>query len=734
MENIRIAAISLGLLLGASLPAAAETMLVKNGRPQATIVALPDAKGYNLTAAARLNSMLRSIAGDTLAVADKMPRRGTAVVIGEPARRASHDGYEITTTPDGSLHIATAGGKGAIYGVNHLLEQMMGVDYLSRDYFTFTPSADVVIPTVDVVETPAFRYRQTQSYSFDDPFYRDWTRTGEPSDVFIDGMWVHTMNRILPSDRFGESHPEYYSFINGERRPGHHSQWCLTSDAVFEACCEQLDSIFAANPEKTLISVSQNDGNDTNCHCEECTRLEQYEGSPSGPIIHFMNKLASRYPDKEFSTLAYLFSMQPPRHVKPLPNVNIMLCDIDCMREVPLTDNASGRDFVRAIDGWSRISNNIFVWDYGINFDNIVSPFPNFHVMQPNVKLFRDHHANMIFEQVHGGEGCDLTELRSYLMAKLMWNPDIDYDSTMHHFVDRYYGAAAPYVYDYIKMREGALLSSGTNLWIYDSPVTHKNGMLNPACRRAYNALFDKAEQAVAADSARLAHVRMARLPLMYADLEIARATGTGDPDDLRRQVADFRRYTEAYGVGSLTERRNPPADYCDIYLNRYMPSDKPNKARGAIVTYAIEPKPGYMPIADKALTDGLYGGTTFVESWVGWEGTDADFTLDLGELTDISEITTDFLHQSGAWILEPRRVTWSVAATPDGEWTPFGSHEFAEDRDMAVKFNTVGATSAEPVQARYIRVQVDGLGLCPSWHFGVGHPVWFFIDEVTAR
>ena len=52
--------------------------------------------------------------------------------------------------------------------------------------------------------------------------------------------------------------------------------------------------------------------------------------------------------------------MQPPKHVKPLPNVNIMLCDIDCKREVPLTDNASGRDFVKALEGWSKISDNIF--------------------------------------------------------------------------------------------------------------------------------------------------------------------------------------------------------------------------------------------------------------------------------------------------------------------------------------------------------------------------------------
>ena len=45
---------------------------------------------------------------------------------------------------------------------------------------------------------------------------------------------------------------------------------------------------------------------------------------------------------------------------------------------------------------------------------------------------------------------------------------------------------------------EGALIGSGQRLWIYDSPVSHKYGMLKPALMRRYNHLFDLAEKAVA--------------------------------------------------------------------------------------------------------------------------------------------------------------------------------------------------------------------------------------------
>ena len=95
---------------------------------------------------------------------------------------------------------------------------------------------------------------------------------------------------------------------------------------------KQVDSIFRANPNRKIISVSQNDGNFTYCQCDNCKKIDEAEGGPSGSIIYFLNKLAARFPDKEFSTLAYLYSMNPPKNIKPLPNVNIMLCDIDCLQ------------------------------------------------------------------------------------------------------------------------------------------------------------------------------------------------------------------------------------------------------------------------------------------------------------------------------------------------------------------------------------------------------------------
>ena len=721
----------LGLSAVLPMAAGAQMTLVKDGKPQASIV-ICQPTAADSAAAKMLNKFVYRISGATLPITRQAKAKKNVILLGQSSTAATEDGYEITCR-SGELSVKTGGGRGTLYGVCTLLERYMCVDYWAKDAYTLMPSRTITLPQISLNDSPAFRFRQTFSYSNDDPDYEAWFRLEHQDQIFAGDLWVHTFNRILPASVYGKSHPEYYSFINGQRRPGDHSQWCLSNPELFELVCHKVDSIFKAHPGMKMISISQNDGNNTYCQCPECKKVDEYEGSPSGSLIRFLNKLAARFPDKEFSTLAYLYSMHPPKHVKPLKNVNIMLCDIDCKREVPLTDNASGRDFVSALEGWARISDNIFIWDYGINFDNMVVPFPNFHILQKNLALFKKNHATMVFEQVNGQRGTDFAEMRAYMLAKLMWNPDQDADLLMREFLYGYYGAAAPYLYKYQNLLQGALLASGTPLWIYDSPVSHKNGMLNHNLMRTYQELFDKAEAAVAGDSTLLGRVQVARLPIQYSELEIARTETGGDREAIERKLEDFREKAARYGVTQLNERNNNVEDYCQLYRSRFLPHANTNKAAGSKVIWINKPAARYQPIADKALTDGLYGGATYVESWVGWEGQDADFILDMGSEKTFSSVSTDFLLQSGAWVLLPKSVSYSYS-TDNKNYRSLGTHEFQEDRSGSIKFVPGEVKSDAPVTARYIHVQVKTIGLCPSWHYGVGYPAWFFMDEVEVK
>lgn len=711
----------------------AQTVLVKNRKPVGRII-VPSNNETDKCAANLMQDFTKRISGAELPIvfAAATPKKGDVLIESKQVNGVKEDGFSLSTK-DGYLHIIGGTGNGSIYGVVTLLEKYLGCNYWGENEYSVPSLATIELKAIDMTDNPAFRYRQSQCYAMKtDTVYKLWNRLEEPNETFAANYWVHTFDKLLPSAVYGEKHPEYYSYFNGKRHPGKASQWCLTNPEVFEIVAARLDSIFKANPDKHIISVSQNDGNYTNCVCDNCKAVDEYEGALSGNVIRFLNKLAARFPDKEFSTLAYLYTMNPPKHVKPLPNVNIMLCDIDCKREVSLPENESGQAFMKAMEGWSAITNNIFVWDYGINFDGYLTPFPNFHILKDNIKLFKDHHATMHFSQIAGSRGGDFAELRAYMVSKLMWNPEADSDSLMETFLNGYYKEAAPYIYQYIKVMEGALLGSGVPLWIYDSPVTHKHGMLKPELMRRYNALFDEAEKAVADDKEALMRVRRSRLPLQFSELEIARTESEKDLNDIVRKLNLFEERVKEFNVPTINERNNSPLDYCKLYRERYLPQAQKNIAAGAKITCSPEPGEKYRQLAETALTDDLFGGATYADSWVGWEGMDAGFVMDMGEEKTFHSISTDFLHQLGAWILLPKQVTYSVSS--DGKnYTTLGTYDIPEDQSVQVKFVDVKHTSAAPIKARYIKVDIIGTKVCPHWHYGVGHPCWFFLDEVTV-
>lgn len=710
----------------------AQVSIVSGGRSSSRIV-LNGGNRTNFTAANLLQRFICEATGCRLPiVAQGKAQPGDIWLGGTIRKEVSNDGYSLSTV-GGILSIAGRG-NGTVYGVVSFLERYLNMDYWSDHCYSLPKTLSVKLPLFSLVDNPTFRYRQTQNYAMStDTVYKWWYRLEEPKEFFAANYWVHTFNRLLPAEEFGRSHPEYFAYYNGKYHPGSASQWCLTNPNVLKIVIHRIDSIFKAHPDMKMICVSQNDGNNTNCKCDNCARIDAEEGAYSGSLIRFINQIAAHFPDKQIATLAYLYTMKPPRLVKPLSNVVVMLCDIDCKREVSLTENASGRDFVQALEGWGKICRQLYVWDYGINFDNYLSPFPNFHILQDNIQLFHKNNVTMHFSQIASSRGGDFAELRSYLVSKLMWNAYADVDSLMQHFLRGYYGKASPYIYRYINIMEGAIVASGKDLWIYDSPVTHKDGMLKPSLMKRYNYLFDAAEKAVATDTLLLRHVQMSRLPLMYSALEIARTQPNMDKVKESERLKLFEQRAMEFRVPTLNERNNPPSEYCRLYRERYLKDISHNLAYGKSVHFLLPPSAKYEKIGATALTDGLLGGTTFVESWIGWEGKDGAFVVDLGEVKSLHRVSCDFLHQLGAWILLPRKVKYSYSE--DGKsFSHWQDIDIPELRESKVLFKQISAESSQPVQARYIKVEIEGTKECPSWHYGVGYPSWFFLDEFMAE
>lgn len=642
-------------------------------------------------------------------------------------------------TENTSLYITGGNNKGCLYGVYEFLEKYAGCRFWTPQAEYIPDQKTIAVPKLDVRSKPAFQSREVYYAGMEDDDFAGKMRCDRHAWKGGEnwGLWVHTMFRLVPPERYFAKHPEYYALMAGKRTT---TQLCLTNPDVLRITIANLKKLIKKHPEKKYWSVSQMD-NYGACECDACREIDEKEGSHSGTMISFVNKVASAFPGKVISTLAYQYTRQAPLHVKPAPNVNIMLCTIECDRSRPLETDTSAGSFVSDLRQWAAISKDILVWDYVIQFTNMIAPFPNLPVLQPNIQLFKKYGVNAVFEQGCHGTYSENQELRQYLLSKLLWNPDINVDSLTFEFLNGYYGPAAPYIHRYLDKMAVSLKKSGGLLWIYSSPMEETGSFLSPSDLSEYSRFFDLAENSVSAEPEYLKRVQMARLPLRYAILEIRKRYITGQDGFLEMKDGKMviKQGTEQeldtlvnqsirYGVKTYHEKKQDPEMYRKAALDFFYNAYRENLATGKPYDLSVQPARKYSADGAGSLTDGKRGSPNYYVLWQGFEGQDLSLTVDLGKPTVFNYAGMEFLQDLTSWIFMPERLKCSASLDND----QFSEIFVADSLSSSEPVTTMEVGKLiENQQARYVRFEITGQKICPGWHIGHGGKAWLFTDEI---
>lgn len=513
----------------------------RNARPQARIEAIPE----SARAAEILAARLSEITGAALAVSPRA-QSGSPVTAGPPDRRIlfqmtdqyGKDGYSYAASDD-QLLIQAGTGQAFVYAVYDLLEQTAGCRFYTQAETDLPADPDLVLKVRPQAIQPKMFYREVYYRGFEDRSFAEKHKMAPSNKHEGWGFWCHSFQMLIPNETYVPAHPEYFALIDGVRHPK--GEPCLSNPAVFAIVRDNLRRQMLERPECRYWSVSQND-DDLYCRCPDCARQDSIDGGPMGSILTFVNKIAAEFPDKVISTLAYWYSRKAPRLTRPAPNVHIMLCNIEALRGLPIATDPRNEGTRQELLDWEKICGNISLWDYCIQFANLVSPFPNLRVLGPNIRFFTEHHVTMLFSQANREIGGEFSALRGYLLAKLMWNPDIDERAVMEDFCGGYYGAASTAVLAYIDSLHDAMEATGGRAGIFEGPRNHRDTYLTRDRLDGYSRLFDQAELAVADDPARLFRVREARLPIRYAAIVLQYGTPEERLDQLRHFAAIARK------------------------------------------------------------------------------------------------------------------------------------------------------------------------------------------------
>lgn len=591
--------------------------LLENGEVKATVVYSEGASESLIAAADFMAATLERMSGSNgvrTAVKDGS-ESGFSIYVGMAANSAAidlsdvkDDGYRLEIKPEG-IYIVGKTDDAARNGIYDFLETHLECMYVSPEN-TYVP----IFPTVKLAleektVNPTITWRKVYQYeSVQNGWYERLkmngtiVKEGENSIELYNewGTWCHSSFEFVPPEKYFDEHPEYYAKFLGKRRyqfnvlgrtfPTH---LCYTNEEVYQIAEAELVKRIEANPEVKFWDFSIMDTYFATCRCKECKKFNKEAGSEMGTLLAFLNRLADAirddYPDVYLSTLAYQRVKNPPKNMKCAPNLCINVCAFPGTQSYPYSTEGgikASREFAERVVEWGKICDNILVWDYVVNFTHLKLPFPNFEFQKENLEFYLENNIRFVFHQGSREPMDENAEMRTYLLSRQLWDKDVDLLALAKKYVAVVYGDAAGLVEEYMDTANAAMIESGADLSLYDSPKKHKNGYLAPKLTDKYLELTEKMlEVAENSDTVNVKAVEMLRVNALYAKM-------TDASWDYRAKKAAFEEFK------ALSEKYNFTKSGEIVEMSRFVEKDYPRTLIWIVFKYVLSVLGGIAVIA----------------------------------------------------------------------------------------------------------------------------------------
>lgn len=379
-----------------------------------------------------------------------------------------NDGYAMLVD-GGNLYVTGALDRGTLFGVYDFLEKYLGVRMYGgvtypekQEMYEIKEKLRADIPAdLRTVYYSPVAFRKTSWTAVNDGWacFPFWNCYNSSEFKFAAGA-VHTIAHLAET--------------GGDLSPNP----CLTDENIYQTVLKNVRLELEKYPGAQYVNISQTDGTSHGCQCKNCLAIEAEEGSPSGPWIRFVNRIANDikedYPNVLVETLAYTFTEKPPKVTKPAENVAVCLCTSSCCFVHAIDDPDCPRNatFAGYVKDWSEICDHLRIWTYSGNFQATDNGdkngfAPNFRVIRQSVKYFVDHNVTAVYVegQQHPADrqSTAMGELRAYLWGRALWNPDMteeEFIAYTNDFMNYYYGDAGPLLLKYVDTVYGDMLDN----------------------------------------------------------------------------------------------------------------------------------------------------------------------------------------------------------------------------------------------------------------------------------
>lgn len=564
--------------------------LFESGKSDYTIVVEPQATECVRYAAEELRDWMEKVSGVALPIENNLTagQQGKRLVVGY--NKLLCQNLSDVAVPDGendSFTYRSRGGdvffwgdtdRGTLYAVYSFLERELGCRWLNSRV-SVTPKSDRwSFGELYHSETPAIRMRCIFYYdALGHPEFAARLKSNDAHGSKYGGAlsyWnCHQIPWFVNKDKYYAEHPEYFALVDGKRIAD--STPCLSNPDVLRITIEETRKAMLAYPDYAIYSVEQGDGCPY-CLCERCNNLKaQFGGTESGLMIWFANQVADalkdEFPDKFVGTFAYQYTRQAPKNITPRENVVVRLCPIEeCQLHKYDANCEKNLDFLKDLREWAQVAPHLYIWDYVATFSNYMLPEPNIWVVQNRFRHFRDAHAIGVMTQGSYQSVSDaFDDMKAYVMARLLWDPDRDINEVIREFTDAFFGkAASPIIREYLEFERSSLIWEDNHEDLYAS---HEADMYSDEFVTGAKEYFARARQAIidAGENVEeyIEHLEYAEISICVLELLRNPAQGKADGSfDLLKRVIEregitiwqeFGKKTKAEDLIEIIEKEN---------------------------------------------------------------------------------------------------------------------------------------------------------------------------------
>ncbi len=672
------------MLVAASGATVNNIPLVEDGKAVSCIVLAENAGPVEKHAASELSLYLEKATGAKVGIgiipskalhniylgtaeAKNVPR---GAAIDAAVSQLKDDGFVLAADRDG-VRIIGKNPVGALYGAYEILKKYADMRWFAPGAaFEYCPKRTAVaVPEQISINNPSFKYRymrldyaNTNSRILDT---WDWmVRNGLTihvaknsynrcfsEDMDKRGAKIHeysSFSTFLSDDYFGV-HPEYYSEIDGKRRPQQmkgmpgQPQPCTSNPKVAEIMAESINRMLDVPPRGGQFVLGNN--NDTRwCQCAECAKIdppdEKQNEYVSTRYYTLVNRIARlvymAHPDDTLWARAYHWNFQcPPTGITPDPRLiveyaNLYRCNRHSIDDPKCRGNAILRDILQR---WLKFENPITILEYyayqGAPAENIVAR---------DIKYY---------SQI-GLAGCGLVSIPPdgtflpgreqvrdkwlkvwqsyYVAASLLWNVNADYNALYEDMGSKYYGETWPVMGQYRKLLIQA----------YEEIPGHlgSNGrcLEKPGVEAKLLQLLAEAEKAAGDDQAAPAKIKREREYLTSIQAEYAKYVSR---QKRQKKINIDRRSANIVIDGKFDEEdwKKAPAITGFVATDGKTAADPQTFVKLLydddniyLAIEALEPEPGRMKMGVKQ-RDGALWEDSGLELFIAAQGVDANYT-----------------------------------------------------------------------------------------------------------